>query len=116
MTRTRSQRRASSSLSVETSSTAIDSVGVLLDDGVHLLAGADVDAGGRVVEHEHSRDEPERAGDEHLLLVAARQAGDRDIGAAGDDAELLDPVADLGPLGALVDPARPGCGARDHPS
>ena len=108
ITSTRSHRRASSSLSVDTKQHRHRLGGVLLDDGVHLFASTDVDARGRVVEHEHTRGETQCAGDEHLLLVAAGQAGDRDVGTAGDDAQLVDPVADLGSLGLDVDP--PGAG------
>ena len=77
----------------------------VLDDRVHLVAGADVDALRRLVEQQHLRLQPEAAPDHHLLLVAARQGGDRRLGAGGDDAEPLDPARRLGALGAAVDAA-----------
>ena len=55
MIRTRSDSRASSSLSVETSTMAMPVAGALLDDLVDLGPGTDVDALRRVVEHQHVR-------------------------------------------------------------
>ena len=50
---------------------------LLGDEVVDGVAGADVDAGGRLAQHEHLRVPGERAPEEHLLLVAAAQRLDR---------------------------------------
>ena len=53
----------------------------------------------------HARGEAKGPGHEHLLLVAPREAGDRCVGAAGDDPEVLDPLPHFGALGAGIDAA-----------
>ena len=73
--------------SEEATTTAVPSRGEAADDLVDLGLGADVDAVRRLVEEQHLGPGEERAGEERLLLVAARERGDRlaDVGHA--DAE-----------------------------
>ncbi len=52
-------------------------LGLGADHAVDLLLGADVDAAHRVVHQHHRRRARERPGEQHLLLVAARQRQDR---------------------------------------
>ena len=61
---------------------------LLGDEVVDGVAGADVDAGGRLAEHEHLGLAGERAAEQHLLLVAAAQRLDRAVEAAGLHVEL----------------------------
>src|SRR4051812_2779302 len=46
------------------------------EERVEVVLGPDVDAAGRVVQEQHARAEREPAGDDHLLLVAARERRD----------------------------------------
>src|SRR5918992_1504928 len=54
----------------------------------HLLLGADVDAPGRVVEHQHPRPRAEPSRQDQLLLVAARQRLGRPV-EGGPDVQLV---------------------------
>ena len=75
------------------------------DQSVDLGLGADVDAAGGLVEQEDLRLDQEPAGEDALLLVAAREAGDRDVAAGRLDRQLLDRPGDGAVLGARVDRA-----------
>ena len=70
--------------------------GQLAQQRVDVALGADVDAAGGVVEQQHRRVAGERAGDDHLLLVAAGQRGDRVGVAAEPDLEPVDVAREPG--------------------
>ena len=55
--------------------------------GVDVGLGADVDAGGRLVEQQHPAGAAQRPGEQHLLLIAAGERVDRRLGAVGADGE-----------------------------
>src|SRR5262245_46990313 len=54
---------------------------------VHLDLGADVDAAGRLVDDKHARSQRQPARQHHLLLVAAREVGDKLLGPGHADVE-----------------------------
>ena len=83
--------------------TATPAAATAADLLVDLGLGADVDAGGGLIEDEHARLRRERPGQEHLLLVAAAERRDAALGVRGHDAEALDERA--------RDPATGGPGA-----
>ena len=69
-------------------------VGELLDERLHLRLGTDVDASGRLVEQQDLRIGAQEAGEQRLLLVAARQLADVLAAAGRLDAETGDELAD----------------------
>ena len=73
MTSTRSASPSTSGRYDETTITPRPFGREVADDLVDLGLGADVDALGRLVEHQHLRLRRQPAGQQHLLLVAARQ-------------------------------------------
>ena len=81
--------------------------GQLADQFVDLGLGADVDAAGGLVEQEDLGLDQEPAGEDALLLVAAREAGDRNVAAGRLDRQLLDRPGHGTALGARVDRAGP---------
>ena len=80
------------------------------DQGVDLGLGADVDAAGGLVEEQELGLGQEPAGEDALLLVAPREAGDRRAAAGGLDREPLDRLGHRAGLGAAVDQAAAGQG------
>ena len=60
------------------------------DQADDLGMGADVDAAGRLVQHQEARRGGEPAGEQHLLLVAAGQQPDRPLRLRRADVEQLD--------------------------
>ena len=103
---TREQRRSSSALSDEHTTVAVPSRRGQVDEAVDVGLRPDVDALGRLVEHEHSRRAAEPAGHHDLLLVAARQLADDGVGAGRAYVELLDPHRGVGRLGRACGAAR----------
>ena len=73
------------------------------DQLVDLGLGADVDAASRLVEQEHLGLDQEPAGEDALLLVAAGEAGDRNVAAGRLDRQLLDGPLHGAPLRSRVD-------------
>ena len=61
----------------------------LADDAVHVAAGGGVDAAGGFVEDDDLGTGGQGAGDDHLLLVAARQAADEVVQRDDLGAELV---------------------------
>ena len=80
----------------------------LADELVDVRLGADVDAAGRLVEHEHGRLDVEPLGEHHLLLVAAREVADGGGQRCRADAEALAVAVGGAPFRVAVDqsPAR----------
>ena len=68
---------------------------------VDLVAGADIDAAGRLLEDEELYRVHQPARDADLLLVAAGQRAHHLLGTAGADAEEIDPALRLLGLGGL---------------
>ena len=64
------------------------------DDLVDRHAGADVDACGRLAQHQDVRADGQAAGQDHLLLVAAAEGRDRGRGSGAHDAEPVAPRLD----------------------
>ena len=90
MTSTRSQMPMISGSSLEMTMMPMPLVRKLVDDPVDFGLGADVDAARRLVEDQDLRADLEPARQQHLLLVAAGEAADRDDGARRADAERLE--------------------------
>ena len=78
------------------------------DLAVDELDRADVEPAGRLGHHEELRIARELAGDDHLLLVAARQRRGGDAAGRGADVEAGHEVGGAVPDGALVAEARGG--------
>ncbi len=76
-TSARWQSRATSSKSVETTTTLSPDRQRLIEQAVDLRLGADVDAGGRILGDQQPAADAEPAPDDDLLLVAARKRLDR---------------------------------------
>ena len=72
--------------------------GEVAHERLDLGLGADVDAARRVVEDEEPRGGGQHAGQEHLLLVAARELGELLVGSRGLDAQPLDELLGDAPL------------------
>ena len=71
--------------------------GQVVDDVVELALGADVDALGGFVEHDHLGFGQQPAGEQHLLLVAAGQGGHRLVVGPGPQPQAVQqPVRRLG--------------------
>ncbi len=77
--------------------------GELAEHAVEGLPGGDVDAAGGIVEEEEARVVGEPAGEQHLLLVAARQRGDRRPRVGRHDRQLLVELLVAREAGALAD-------------
>src|SRR5215217_42795 len=70
--------------------------GQVVHEAVDLRLGAHVDAAGRLVEQQDGRFARQRLGDDHFLLIAAREPGDRVGHPGAPDGEFLgEPVGDL---------------------
>ena len=69
--------------------------------------GADVDALGRLVEHQHGRRDPEPPGHDDLLLVAARQLRHQALGLGRPDVEVVHPALGLPTLCSRAQQALP---------
>ena len=63
--------------------------GQVVDDVVELALGADVDALGGFVEHDHLGFGQQPAGEQHLLLVAAGQGGHRLVVGPGAQSQAV---------------------------
>ena len=87
ITRTRSATRRISGSSEETTIIERALGGELLDQGVDLGLGADVDAAGRLVEQQDARTGGDPAADDRLLLVAARELADRPLDREGPEVQ-----------------------------
>ena len=83
MTAMRSQSRRNSGVSEEETSTPIAVSRGGDQESVDLRLGADVDATGRLVEHQHARLAREPLAEHDLLLVPARERRDRTPPASG---------------------------------
>ena len=83
ITAIRSDISSTSSSSAETSRTAVPASRLAIDLAVDELDAADVEAARRLVEHEQLQVAVELAGDDDLLLVAARQRAGRRPSADG---------------------------------
>ena len=105
MTRTRSARPRTSSISLETTTIGVAGCGEAADEGVDLGASADVDAAGGLVEQQHPRAVHEPAGEQDLLLVAAGERSGGAVGVGRSQLERLDLLARGLALGALVEEA-----------
>ena len=70
---------------------------------IDLLLGADIDAARRIVEQDDARLAHQPFGDDHLLLVAARQRADRYVEAGRLDVEQLHHLVDQPLLLVAVD-------------
>ena len=86
----RSETASSSGSSLEVMMMARPWDGQPADQLVDLGLGADVDAAGGLVEQQDLGLDQEPAGEDALLLVAAREAGDRNVAAGRLDRQLLD--------------------------
>ncbi len=86
----------------------------LVDDPVDLRLGADVDPAGRLVEDQHLGADLEPARQEHLLLVAARQAADPDQRAGGAHPQRLERRLGPAPAAGQVEHAPAARVAVDH--
>ncbi len=75
---------------------------------VQLEARAGIDAACGLVGEQHLRVGEKGTGEEHLLLVAARQGRDRRLRRGGANVELRDPGRDLAVLAAALDDAGAG--------
>ena len=106
ITRIRSQTRISSSKSSDTTMTPTPLGGQLQDDVVDARLRADVHAHGRAIEDKHARMTRNPSGQNHALLIAAREAADREIRRLRLDREPLDPALRLIPFAGCSDPAR----------
>src|SRR5829696_3756331 len=84
--------------------------GQVVDQALDLGLGPDVDPPGWLVEDQHLGVEAEDPGQEHLLLVAAGELGDRLVGAGGLDPEAADERGDELVLAALGHEASPSEG------
>ena len=73
----------------ETTMTASPLPGQLVDDVVELALGADVDALGGLVEHDHLGFGQQPAGQQHLLLIAAGQGGHRLVVGSGAQSQAV---------------------------
>src|SRR3954454_3346880 len=80
--------------------------GEVQQQAVEVALGVDVDASRRVVEEQHLRLGGQPAGHDDLLLVAARERGDRILGVAELDPQPVDVAAQ----------ARAGARGRDQPA
>ena len=85
--------------------------GKITQIAIQVELGADIDAARRIVQHQHSRFFGKRAGNQHFLLVAARQRGDEIVAAAHAHRQLACfPVEDrrqLGRVDQVEETARP---------
>ena len=79
-----------------------------------LGLGADVDAARRVVEDEQPRGGGEHAGEQHLLLVAARELGELLVGSRGLDAQPVDELLGDAPLVGADEQAAAGQPRQDR--
>ena len=77
----------------------------------HLVTGGDVDARSRLVHQDQVGPAEQGAGDEHTLLLATAQLADVAIG-VGADAEPIEHLVDLEPLGVAPPRQPPAAGAR----
>ena len=82
--------------------------GKALDEAVDLGLGADVDAAGRLVQDQDLRLAGDPAGEDNLLLVAARQLADRLLQRWRLDAKAFDKPPDEGALSSGVGRSRTG--------
>src|SRR4051794_25902722 len=80
-------------------------LGQLTDEALDLSLGPHVDATGGFVEDQELRVGGEPAGEQHFLLVAARELADALLGAGALDAEAADEAVDDLALPRLVDDA-----------
>ena len=86
-TSARWQMCATSSKSVETTTTASPVFERLVEQPVDFRLGADVDAGRRILGDQHLAADRQPAADDDLLLVAAGQRLDGQIGSVGPEAD-----------------------------
>jgi hypothetical protein len=71
-----------------------------LQHGEHLLGGARVERGGRLVQHQHLRVHGEHRADRHPLLLAAGEGGQRAVAQRGQ-AQQVEGLLDAPPHGVL---------------
>ena len=109
-TSTRSQRPCSSTASDDRTMTPAPLFGDVAEDSVELEPRAGVDAAGRLVGEKHRRIPGHRAGEQHLLLVAAGKMRDALLGRPRLDRQRLDLALDEVGLAATRDEAE----ARQH--
>ena len=101
----REHRRASSALSDEHTTTAVPRRGGLLDEAVDVGLRPDVDALGRLVEHEHPRLQRNQRAMTTFCWLPPESSRSSALGSRRAHVELLDPLLGLGLLGRGAEPA-----------
>ena len=81
---------------------------------IDFRLGADVDADGRLLEHEKTHLRLHPAGENDLLLIAAAQRGDHRLGIPGLDREAVEDDARIGELVATPDGLQDTLSRRDR--
>ena len=104
MTAIRSDSSRTSSSSAETSSIAVPASRFAIDLAMDELDAADVQAARRLIEDEQPQVAAELAGDDDLLLVAARQRAGRHVGRRRPDVVPRDEV--LAPRSSIARSSR----------
>ena len=92
MTTMRCASASTSGRSEETTSSAMPLRGEVAQDAVDVGLGADVDAARRLVDDQDARLARQPLGEQHLLLVAARQVAHLAVDARRRDAQVVDVV------------------------